>query len=60
MMEARNFPGIDPDGTALTEAYPFGNCPVCGADLDMRDLAKYWRINPQDIRWRSFHLRFVG
>jgi hypothetical protein len=30
--------GSDPDGVAETEADHFGNCPVCGAYLDMRDL----------------------
>jgi hypothetical protein len=28
---------IDPDGVAETEADHFGNCPICGALLDMRD-----------------------
>lgn len=32
--------GIYADGTAKTEADHFGNCPVCGAFLDMRDLAQ--------------------
>ena len=36
---ARNT-GIDVDGIAETEADHFGNCPVCGAYLDMRDLAQ--------------------
>jgi hypothetical protein len=30
--------GFDPDGVAETEADHFGNCPICGAYLDMRDL----------------------
>jgi hypothetical protein len=30
--------GFDPDGVAETEADHFGNCPVFGAYLDMRDL----------------------
>jgi len=30
----------DPDGVANTEADHFGNCPVCGAYIDMRDLAQ--------------------
>ena len=30
--------GFDPDGVAKTEADHFGNCPICGAYLDMRDL----------------------
>jgi hypothetical protein len=28
--------GYDPDGVAQTEADYFGNCPVCGALIDMR------------------------
>ena len=32
--------GVDPDGVARTEADHFGNCPVCGAFLDMRDLGQ--------------------
>ena len=32
------YSGFDPDGVAETEADHFGNCPVCGAYLDMRDL----------------------
>jgi hypothetical protein len=38
MTEARKYRGFDPDGVAETEADHFGNCPVCGASLDMRDL----------------------
>jgi hypothetical protein len=33
-------PGYDPDGIAQTELDHYGNCPVCGALLDMRDLAQ--------------------
>jgi hypothetical protein len=33
-------PGIDIDGVAQTELDHFGNCPVCGALVDMRDLAQ--------------------
>ena len=33
-------PGIDADGIAQTELDHFGNCPVCGALVDMRDLAQ--------------------
>jgi hypothetical protein len=33
-------PGIDIDGVAETEADHFGNCPVCGALIDMRDLGQ--------------------
>jgi hypothetical protein len=40
MTEARNYRGIDPDFTAETEADHFGNCPVRGAYIDMRDLAQ--------------------
>jgi hypothetical protein len=32
------YAGFDPDGVALTEADHFGNCPVCGAYIDMRGL----------------------
>jgi hypothetical protein len=32
--------GVDPDGLTRTEADHFGNCPVCGAFLDMRDLGQ--------------------
>jgi hypothetical protein len=46
MTEARNYRGFDPDGVAETEADHFGNCPVCGAYLDMRDLGR-WRIDPK-------------
>ena len=31
---------IDADGVAETEADHFGNCPVCGALIDMRDLGQ--------------------
>jgi hypothetical protein len=37
MTEARNCRGSDLDGVAETEADHFGNCPVCGALLDMCD-----------------------
>jgi hypothetical protein len=40
MKEARRYRGFDPDGIADTEADHFGNSPVCGAFLDMRDLAQ--------------------
>jgi hypothetical protein len=33
-------PGRDLDGEAKTELDHFGNCPVCGAFVDMRDLAQ--------------------
>jgi hypothetical protein len=32
--------GIDPDGIANIEADHFGNYPVCGAYIDMHDLAQ--------------------
>jgi hypothetical protein len=32
--------GNDPDGVAETEADYFGNCPICGALIDMRDLGQ--------------------
>jgi hypothetical protein len=35
--EASSYRGFDPDGVAESEADHFGNCPVCGALLDMRD-----------------------
>jgi hypothetical protein len=38
MTKARNYRGFDPDGVAESEADHFGNCPICGALLDMRDL----------------------
>jgi hypothetical protein len=45
MTRARNCRGFDPDGVAETEADHFGNCPVRGALLDMRDLAlRCWRM----------------
>jgi hypothetical protein len=34
------YTGVDADGVAKTEADHFGNCPVCGACLDMRDLGQ--------------------
>jgi hypothetical protein len=33
-------PGREIDGDAKTELDHFGNCPVCGALIDMRDLAQ--------------------
>ena len=33
-------PGFDPGGTAETEADYYGNCPICGAFIDTRDLAQ--------------------
>ena len=35
-----SLPGFDPDSVAETEADHFGNCPVCGALVDMRDLGQ--------------------
>lgn len=40
MTKAGGHRGIDPDGVAETEADHFGNCPICGALLDMRDLTQ--------------------
>ena len=31
---------LRPDGVAKTEVDHFGNCPVCGGYIDMRDLAQ--------------------
>ena len=39
-MTAAECRGFDPDGVAKTDAANFGNCPVCGALLDMRDPAE--------------------
>jgi hypothetical protein len=33
-------PGRAPDGFDQSEISHFGNCPVCGALVDMRDLAQ--------------------
>jgi hypothetical protein len=33
-------PGADLDDAAKTELDHFGNCPFCGALVDMRDLAQ--------------------
>jgi hypothetical protein len=40
MTEMPHHPGFDPDGTAETEADYFGNCTICGAFIDTRDLAE--------------------
>jgi hypothetical protein len=40
MTDIRKYRGFDPDGVAETEADHFRNCPICGALLDMRDLAQ--------------------
>ena len=40
MTQFPRYTGVDPDGVAETEADHFGNCPVCGAYLDMRDLGQ--------------------
>lgn len=40
MTKAHNYLGFDPDGIAETEPDHFGNCPVCGALVDMRDLGQ--------------------
>jgi hypothetical protein len=34
------YTGVDADSVAKTEADHFGNCPVCGALVDMRDLGQ--------------------
>jgi hypothetical protein len=34
------YTGVDADGVARTESGHFGNCPVCGACVDMRDLGQ--------------------
>jgi hypothetical protein len=42
--------GFDPDHVAETEADHFGNCPVCGACLDMRDFGELLaHIHDQEI-----------
>jgi hypothetical protein len=41
MIEVGKCRGVDADGVAKTEADAFGNCPACGACLDMRDL---WQV----------------
>jgi hypothetical protein len=40
MTEIGKYRGVDADGVAKTEADHFGNCPVCGALVDMRDLGQ--------------------
>ena len=40
MIEVGKHRGVDADGVAKTEADHFGNCPVCGAYLDMQDLGQ--------------------
>ena len=52
---ARNT-GIDADSIAETEGDHFGNCPVCGAYLDMRDLGQFLdRRSPEPHRERPSH-----
>ena len=34
------YTGVDADGVAETELDHLGNCPFCGALVDMRDLAQ--------------------
>jgi hypothetical protein len=42
--------GTDGDGVAQTEADHFGNCPVCGAFIDMRDLGQVLaHVHDQEI-----------
>jgi hypothetical protein len=33
-------PGVDPGSVVKIEADHFGNCPVCGASIDMCDLGQ--------------------
>jgi hypothetical protein len=40
MIEIGKYRGIDADGVAKTEADHLGDCPVCGASVDMRDLGQ--------------------
>jgi hypothetical protein len=40
VIEVGKYRGVDGDDIARTEADHFGNCPVCGASVDMRDLAQ--------------------
>jgi hypothetical protein len=40
MTDLGKYLGVDADGVAKTKADHFGNCPVCGAYLDMRDLGQ--------------------
>jgi len=40
MTQFGKYRGVDADGVAQTDADHFGNCPVCGAFVDMRDLAQ--------------------
>jgi hypothetical protein len=37
MTKTGKYRGVDPDGLAETEADHFGNCPISGALLDMRE-----------------------
>jgi hypothetical protein len=39
MIEIPRYSGIEADAVAQTKLDHFGNCPVCGAFVDMRDLA---------------------
>jgi hypothetical protein len=46
--------GIDADGIAETKANHFGNCPVCGAYLDMRDLTQMLaHVHDAEIDFRN-------
>jgi hypothetical protein len=44
MTKAGRYRGFDADGVAESEADYFGYCPVCGAYIDTRDLAR-WRTS---------------
>ena len=55
--------GRDGDRVAQTEADHFGKCPVCGALVDMRDLAQVMaHAHGQEIEElaRRAATRFVG
>jgi hypothetical protein len=50
MTDVSRYTGFDPDDAVETEADHFGNCPVCGAYLDMRDLGQLLaHIHDQEI-----------
>jgi hypothetical protein len=71
----RIYRGFDPDAVAETHADHFGNCPVCGALLDMRDLgqvmehvhdtdleigARWCRDGGRDVSLRPWRSLVVG
>jgi hypothetical protein len=61
MTKAGGYRGIDPDGVAETEADHFGNCPICGALLDMRDLCMFTtpRLRSAKVRSRAGRSAFM-